>query len=283
MSQDIYISEWLKKDYKVVYAQLSSVLAELQITPQTLPYSNEVWCRDYMPVHVGEGRYVGFNFRPDYLWDKPSYRRYITRQDLATEDLSIEFSDKVDLFLDGGNYVRCGNKVVMTDKIFSENPNWRPLAVLTRLEEAFQEEVVLLPWDMNEPYGHSDGMVAWLGENRILLNNYGQLEKGMEKSFTKRITKILEHHFDIVELRYDNITSPDSWCYLNFLETDNAIILPALSENHDCENDQTAFSLFQSIFKEKKIKQVYARPLVKDGGALHCVTWNHFYDDNLHL
>lgn len=190
--------------------------------------------------------------------------------------MSIDFSDKVDLFLDGGNYVHCGNKVIMTDKIFSENPNWRPLAVLTRLEEAFQEEVVLLPWDMNEPYGHSDGMVAWLGENRILLNNYGQLEKGKEKSFTKRIRKILEHHFDIVELRYANIPSPDSWCYLNYLETDNAIILPALSENHDCENDQTAFNLFQSIFKEKKIKQVYARPLVKDGGALHCVTWNHF-------
>lgn len=55
MSQDIYISEWLEKDYKVVYAQLCSVLAELQITPKTLPYSNEVWCRDYMPVHVGKG------------------------------------------------------------------------------------------------------------------------------------------------------------------------------------------------------------------------------------
>ena len=277
MKQDIYISEWLEKDYKAVYDQLIIALADLRISPIVLPYSNEVWCRDYMPVHIGEGRYVGFHFRPDYLWDKPSYHKYITRQELAVEDLSIDFSDKVDLFLDGGNYVRCGDKVVLTDKVFSENPNWSPVALLNRLEEAFQAKVILLPWDMEEPYGHSDGMVTYLGDNRVLLNNFRQLEKGKDKPFTKRLIKILEYHFDIVELNYDCILSPDSWCYLNYLEIDDAIILPALSEKHDCENDQTAFSVFQQIFKKNIIKQVYAHPLVKLGGALHCATWNHYY------
>lgn len=277
MKQDIYISEWLEKDYKVVYDQLIIALADLRISPIVLPYSNEVWCRDYMPVHIGEGRYVGFHFRPDYLWDKPSYHKYITRQELAVEDLSIDFSDKVDLFLDGGNYVRCGDKVVMTDKIISENPNWRPLALLDRLEDAFQAEVILLPWDMEELYGHTDGMVASLGEGRILLNNYRQLEKEKGKPFTRRIVKILEYHFDIIEIKYDCMPSEDSWCYLNYLDTGNAIILPALSEKHDCESDLAAFSAFQHIFKKNIIKQVYAHPLVKLGGALHCATWNHYY------
>ena len=63
MTQEIYISEWLEKDYKDVYNQLLRVLAEFDITPKTLPYSEEVWCRDYMPIHIGEGKYVGFNFR----------------------------------------------------------------------------------------------------------------------------------------------------------------------------------------------------------------------------
>lgn len=277
MKQDIYISEWLEKDYKVVYDQLIVVLADLRITPKILSYSQEVWCRDYMPIHVGEGKYVGFNFRPDYLWDKPSLHKRITKQELAVEDLSIDFYDKVDLFLDGGNYVRCGDKVVMTDKIFSENPNWRPLALINRLEEAFMAEVILLPWDMEEPYGHSDGMVACLGDHRVLLNNFRQLEKGKEKPFTKRLIKILEYHFDIVELKYDCKPSPDSWCYLNYLETDDAIILPALSEKHDCESDRVAFSVFQQIFNRKIIKQVYVHPLAKLGGALHCATWNHYY------
>ena len=277
MKQNIYISEWLEKDYKVVYNQLSKTLADLLITPKILPYSNEVWCRDYMPVHIGEGKYVGFHFQPDYLWEKPSYHKKITRQELAVENLPINFSDKVDLFLDGGNYVRCGDKVVLTDKVFSENPNWRPVALLNRLEEAFQAKVILLPWDMEEPFGHSDGMVTYLGDNRVLLNNFRQLEKGKEKPFTKRLIKILEYHFDIVELKYDCTSSSDSWCYLNYLETDDAIILPTLSEKHDCENDRVACSVFQHIFSNKSIKQVYARPLIKYGGALHCATWNHYY------
>ena len=276
MKHDLYISEWLERNYKVVYDQLIVALADLRITPKILPYSQEVWCRDYMPIHIGEGRYVGFKFRPDYLWDKPSFHKYITKQELAVEDLSIDFSDKVDLFLDGGNYVRCGDKVVMTDKIFSENPNWRPLALINRLEEAFMAELILLPWDMDEPFVHSDGMIAWLDSNRILLNNYHQLEESKCHPFTKRIYKILESQFEILELEYNVKPSRNSWCYLNYLETDDAIILPALSFDHDEENDMAAFTLFQSIFKNKKIKQVFALPLIQYGGALHCATWNHY-------
>ena len=219
MTQEIYISEWLEKDYKDVYNQLLRVLAEFDITPKTLPYSEEVWCKDYMPIHIGEGKYVGFNFRPDYLWDDQKYHKYITRQELAIEDLDINISDNVDIVLDGGNYVRCGDKVVMTDKIFSENTNWRPLALLCRLEEAFQAEIILLPWDMNEPFGHSDGMIAWLGDDRILLNNYHQLENGKRKSFSTRIRKILNSQFEILELEYKGMLSQDIWCYMNYLET----------------------------------------------------------------
>ena len=59
MKQIIYISEWLEKDYKVVYNQLRDALMSLQIPLNTLPYSKEVWCRDYMPVYIGSGQYVG--------------------------------------------------------------------------------------------------------------------------------------------------------------------------------------------------------------------------------
>lgn len=50
----------------------------------------------------------------------------------------------------------------------------------------------------------------------------------------------------------------------------------ALSPKHDCDSDLAAFKAFKHIFKKKTIHQVYVRPLIKDGGALHCVTWNHY-------
>lgn len=34
---------------------------------QILPNTKEVWARDYMPLHIGKGRYITFNFAPDYL------------------------------------------------------------------------------------------------------------------------------------------------------------------------------------------------------------------------
>jgi agmatine/peptidylarginine deiminase len=110
--------------------------------------------------------------------------------------------------------------------------------------------------------------------NEELLNNYRQIEKEKGKPWTKRLVKILEYHFDIVELKYDCIPSDESWCYLNYLETGSAIILPALSPKHDCDSDLAASKVFSRIFKKKTIRQVYARPLIKDGGALHCATWN---------
>jgi agmatine/peptidylarginine deiminase len=119
-------------------------------------------------------------------------------------------------------------------------------------------------------------MIAWLGDDRILLNNYHQLEKGKRKSFSTRIRKILNSQFEILELEYKGMLSQDSWCYLNYLETDNAIILPALSMNHDEENDKVALKMFKNIFDNKVIRQVYAQPLIKHGGALHCATWIHY-------
>ena len=101
-------------------------------------------------------------------------------------------------------------------------------------------------------------------------------EKGKRKSFTTRIHKILNSQFDILELKYGGTLSRDSWCYLNYLETDNAIILPALSMNHDEENDKAALEIFQNVFDNKVIKQVFAQPLIKHGGALHCATWIHY-------
>ena len=268
MTETIFISEGLEnaKEYKKVYESLG----KCGVSFEKLPCRENVWCRDFMPVHIGGGKNVGYNYNPDYLQDKP---KEIIEQSAACEGLDINFADTMDITFDGGNYVRCGDKVLVTDKIFMENPDWRPLRLLERLEEAFQAQVILLPWDMVEEYGHADGMVAWLGGDRILLNNYSQLEKDEKKPFTTRLQKILSAHFDVTELHYDCKVHEDSWCYLNFLETERAIIMPTLSEKKNLDNDIAALELFQKIFPDKKVVQVYAEPLVKDGGALHCVTW----------
>lgn len=54
---------------------------------------------------------------------------------------------ELDLIIDGGNVVKCGNKIVMTEKVFVENCNISHEEVIKRLTDAFQCEIVFIPWD----------------------------------------------------------------------------------------------------------------------------------------
>lgn len=160
----------------------------------------------------------------------------------------------------------------MTDKVISENPNIRPLKLIDTIEKVLETELILIPWDMEEPFGHADGMIAYIGNGKLLMNNYCQMGKEAD-SLRKRLHKILDCHFDVQELSYDGRLRKDSWCYLNYIETPKTVIIPEISKDLDCSNDKAAVNAFSGVFPNKEIIQVYANPLVKHGGAIHCITW----------
>ena len=270
----IYLSHHLQTGYTVVYEELCKALEKSGVNHYLLPYSNDIWARDFMPVHVGGGEYLGYVYRPDYLYDNVSEREYITNQKLATGDIPINYIEKLDAIIDGGNFVFCDDKMIMTDKIFSENPNIKQSKLINKLEEVCQKELILIPWDMDEEYGHADGMVSYIGNGKLLLNNYCQMGKD-GVGFSKRLHKILNPHFTVTELHYSSPWEEMNAAYINYIETESSVIIPALSIKHDSASDIAALETFKKIFK-KEILQVYAQPLIKDGGALHCVTWDFF-------
>lgn len=157
-----------------------------------------------------------------------------------------------------------------------ENPCWQLHELFQKLHLCFMADIILLPWDMDEPYGHADGMVAPLPDGRLLLNNYCQTAKGQKVGFYKRLLKLLEHDFSLVELAYDCKLEEDSWCYLNFLRVPGAVLLPCLSMGAICDNDLAAIERFKEIFPDDEIIPIYSKPLIKRGGGLHCVTWEYF-------
>ena len=116
--------------------------------------------------------------------------------------------------------------------------------------------------------------MAPLDDERILLNSCGW---GKNKRYYERLLKILKGHFkdNVIELYYDCEEDKYSWCYINFLRVPNGILLPCLSVNHDCENDKVALKKFKELFPNLKVMPIYAEPLIKEGGALHCVTWEY--------
>lgn len=274
MNPTIFVSEFLATDYPDIYKQLSDALYDSSTPLALLPYSKEVWARDYMPIHIRNGNYLGFQFHPDYLYDFPNNRKYITEQGKATQGIPLSYSDKICAILDGGNFVFCDNKVIMTDKIFQENSSIRQSKLMDIIENACKAELVVIPWDTSEPFGHADGMISYIGNGQVLLNNYSQMRGG--KSFAKRLHKILSSHFGVTELCYE-MTVPHVYSsfYINYLDTPSSILLPSLSTDSSLESDMAALHTFKQIFR-KPIKQVYALPLIKKGGALHCVTWEFY-------
>lgn len=264
----VFISKGLASSYKyarVAYGLLTA-FDNCEVCWGYIPHTESdlhIWARDFMPIQVNKDKFICFSYSPDYLNDFPEY---IPQMDKVLESIGgiyIEFSK---IILDGGNVISCGDKVLMTDKILRENPTYHKSELMEELSSLLEAEIVLIPWDRYEEYGHSDGMVRYLGHNRVLINNYCDFDRHLRK----RLLDILEHHFEIEELHYSKYTR-NSWAYINFLHLGEHIFIPSLNE----ENDYEAMSQIQTLFPLCKCHPIpYSSELVRDGGALNCATWN---------
>ena len=152
-------------------------------------------------------------------------------------------------------------------KVFVENRNLTKTQLIDTLANAFQCNIVVIPWDRNEIYGHADGMVRFTESGKILLNNYINIDV----SFRSKLIKALDSHFEIIELAYRvPKLSALSWSYLNYLQVGSFILLPAVG----IPEDKQACEQFSKIFTNYQIEQVDVTEIVKQGGALNCISWN---------
>lgn len=272
----IYFSDLLKKDKKFVETsnEISAILDSINISYKFLPpCTRDIWARDYMPIQVSKDKFVEFRYDPDYLQDIGKYGRDIkTYPDLVCDALSLK-TIKSDIFIDGGNVLKSENTVILTDKIVQENKKmYSRKDLFKKLVELFEtERVVLIPWDKKEKFGHSDGMLRFISEDKVLVN--GIYNK--ENAFKKDLLKTLEAN----KINWDwisfDVEKEDSrnWAYINFLQIKDLILIPKF----EIEEDNQALEIFKKhfpVYDEKdRIKQVNMRSIVKFGGALNCISW----------
>ena len=221
-----------------------------------------IWVRDYMPMQVSKNKFVRFNYSPDYLRNYPEYKPD-TSAILSALDLTVVDSD---LVVDGGNVVSCGDKVIMTNKIFRENPQVSQSELVDSLRRLLEAEIVLIPEDVYEEYGHADGMVRYMGEGNVLLNNYCDFDNALRK----KLLAALKPHFNIIELHYGTFTDR-SWAYLNFLHVGQHLFVPLVGDGLG----ETALKQISEAYPECECHPVFnCESIVNEGGALNCCTWN---------
>ena len=263
----VYLADGIRH-YMPLAINLFNMLEDAGIEIHLLRHTESpkhIWARDYMPLQLDENRFLQYRYAPDYLQDAPDY---IPPYETICRGLHLKCK-QTKLVIDGGNVVKCGNRVIMTEKVFKENPVFTPDYLMRQLEEAFECEVCIIPWDRYEIFGHADGMVRSIGNNYVLMNNYIDLDK----SFRDKLKRALEAGgFYVEELHYDlPRPSKQSWAYLNFLQVNNCIFVPGLG----LREDELAVEQIQNLYPHHRVLLVPdCLSIVKDGGALNCISWN---------
>ena len=264
----VFFSNLLSRKCPVLFQSITETLKEHNIAYGILDNTKDIWCRDYMPIQIEDCRLVYYIYKPDYL-QTPYYRRTIT-DIYSIKSLNSHFGKYVqflDLVIDGGNVVICGDKIVMTEKVFAENKVKSPNEVRQLLKEAFHCDIIFLPWDKKEYLGHSDGIIHYVGDNKVLLTNYDDFSP----YFYRKYRKILDSAFEVIPLKYKRpVTHPHSWAYINFLKVDNLVLVPQLG----IPEDEQAIQQISVAMPKNKVVGIPSLEAVRKGGALNCISWD---------
>lgn len=269
LTDTAFFSDLLPERCPTLYNSLNKILKDNDIDHRLLRGTKDIWCRDYMPIQTGEKRFVFYKYNPDYLQTK-YYQRTITDVNLVGNIECLRRNGEVvdlDLVIDGGNVVRCDDKIVMTEKVFFENKDKSRNEVQRILEEAFKCDIIFLPWDRKEIFGHSDGIVHYAGDNRILMTNYANFDPAKTRQFVKKLEKYME----VIPLTYNvKRRHKRSWAYINFLQIDKLVLVPQL----EIPEDEQALQQIADAMPSCKVIGVPALEAVRKGGALNCISWN---------
>lgn len=262
----VYLASGLRH-YRPLFSNLVSALKTEGVAYRFLPGTESykhVWARDFMPIQIHKDKFVRYWYEPDYLW---GFESYIPRYRDIDKQLNLDCK-WTDIILDGGNVIKCGDKVIMTDKILRENRGRHKQKLISKLEDLLEAQIVLIPWDREEEFGHADGMVRYIEGDRVLMNNYAKFDP----LFRDKLLSALAPHFKVQEFfYYTPRRSQYSWAYINFLHVGNTIFLPGLG----IEEDLLAIEKIQSTYPDCKVIKIDGcQDLVRDGGALNCVSWN---------
>jgi len=258
------------------WPKIKEALEERHIPYELLENTNDKWARDYMPIQVEKDKFVTYVYNPDYLQED---KHKITLWSQIPNRPSMPEQIKTELIIDGGNVIKCQDKVIMTDKVFIENRRlqYSKKEVMEELERLFGN-VVIIPWNSKDEWdfcGHSDGMIRYIDNNYVLINNICN-HKNNQWQLKEIKDTLKKHHLNYEELDYGKgYHGVNDWAYLNFLQVGNTILMPTVEKP---EVDAMAKKQLESIYKCDVI-EIPLLPIVRangkeGGGAMNCISWN---------
>ena len=275
----VFLSELLTKDFPSFSKELIRILQGQDVSVSFLVGTNDVWCRDFMPVQVGDG-FVQFSLTRDYYYKKDRHK--ITNSAPICKALDIDpiipIYKSIPIFLDGGNVILSPSrtKAIITDKVFKDNRNIPRDDLANILQEVLRvEQIIFIPVETGDDTGHADGMVRFVDERTVVANDYSKVD--VSQSFRDRFYGALkDSSLDVFLVPYHpvSVKTEGYWsaagCYINFLKVGEKVFLPTFS---DPVNDKAAIKRFGEVFGTANVIPVPSLEISRGGGVLNCLSW----------
>jgi agmatine/peptidylarginine deiminase len=270
-----YINSIINNDNVILIVDLDTKSYYDKKIPESVILTEEIydiWMRDFTTVNPLDP--VQFK----YTWASMT-----KKESEFVQKSFIKFANKYDikrnnsnLLLDGGNIVdNYAGKVITTTRFLEDNDlNYREgKKILKKLLGA--TEVAILEPD-EEVLAHSDGMVMWIDEEVLLVNNYKNKSLEFRENILAELkisfptTRIIEVPVKYKENKVGEWEGFSSACgiNLNSVMTPNNIYVPVFNMSHDQE--------VVKIIKQNTSKNVIlinAEEVSHMGGSVRCLTW----------
>ncbi len=268
--QTVYMSELLKTRFPDACNRLIGILEKHSVKYAFLKGTKDIWCRDYMPVQTESGKFIQFKYEPSYLKGNKEWEE--SRSDVEEvcrmNNIHAQISD---INLDGGNVLICEGRAILSDRIFSENPERTEQELIDELGKLLECEIIIIKAlnSKDEDFtGHVDGMVRFVNRNTILGNRLADDYKYIQDDRRKIIEKYNLKYIDVPFFTTDNRDSAIG-IYVNYLEVNDLIVVPVFGRDEDKE----AVDIIQKAFPNKVIETINYDDVALEGGLLNCTTW----------
>jgi len=180
-----------------------------------------------------------------------------------------------DLLNDGGNFVEdyAGN-VVLSRKFLRDNNLSEAEARIHVKQSTGVKQVAFIEADEQGGLEHADGVVAFIGENTLVINSYPEdpdyaadLKADLEAGLPGVVLHEIVTPYDGSQI-YDERFGSACGLYTNMLVTPSRIYLPQFGIPEDAE----ALASIRS-WTDREVVPVQSSQVCKMGGGVRCMSW----------
>jgi len=248
---------------------------------------NDAWMRDIGPTFVksADGQVAAVNWIFNG-WGAQSWANWDKDSKIAAFIARLAGKELIDSELineGGGIHVNGSGAVMLTETVQlgeGRNSTWSRAEVEAEIHEKLgTNEPIWIRRGLTRDYdefgtrGHIDIVACFASPSKILFHNQED-PTHPDYSVSHEVKRTLEEHggFELIPVAAPTTLRDDEgfvdYSYINHYLVNGGVILCGFND----ANDQRAVETLQSVYPDRKIVLVDARPLFARGGGIHCIT-----------